>query len=90
MKVLSKSRIFHPHITSKNTICGGSPSIYGTRITVWSIIKWYKIGMSVEEIMREFPQLAPAQIHNAFSYYYDHQKEIEKAISELEAARTEI
>ncbi len=31
--------------------------------------------------MREFPQLTPSQVHDAFSYYYDNQKEIEVDIS---------
>lgn len=84
MKTLVKSNIFHPYVTSNKSICGGAPSIDGTRIPVWSIIKWYKIGMSIEEIMNEFPQLMPAQIHDAFSYYYDHQNEIEKEIAENE------
>lgn len=34
--------------------------------------------------MREFPQLTPSQVHDAFSYYYDNQKEIEGDIAENE------
>jgi uncharacterized protein (DUF433 family) len=40
--------------------------------------------MPVEDIIREFPQLAPAQVHDAFSYYYDNPDEIEQDISENE------
>ncbi|MCR4292039.1 MAG: DUF433 domain-containing protein [Candidatus Kuenenia sp.] len=40
--------------------------------------------MSVEDIIREFPQLTPSQIHDAFSYYYDDQEEVEKDIAENE------
>ena len=77
----NKSKI-HPYVSSKKGVCGGRSIIKGTRIPVWSIIKWYKLGLSVEEIMREFPQLAPAQIHDAFSFYYDNPKEIEKDIAD--------
>ncbi len=72
------------YITYEKGVCGGRSIIDGTRIPVWSIIKWYKIGMSLEEIMREFPKLTPAQIHDAFSYYYDNLKEIERDIAENE------
>jgi uncharacterized protein (DUF433 family) len=83
MFAVKKSKI-HPYITRKKGVCGGRSVIEGTRIPVWSIIKWYKLGMTLEEIMREFPQLTPAQIHDAFSYYYDNLEEIERDISENE------
>ena len=51
---------------------------------VVALIKWYKLGFSVEDIMREFPQLHPSQVYDAFSYYYDHQEEIEHDIRENE------
>lgn len=74
-----------PYISKQKCVCGGKSVIEGTRIPVWSIIKWYKVGMPVEDIIREFPQLTPSQIHDAFSYYYDNQEEIEKDIVENEA-----
>ena len=80
---VKKSKV-HPYITHKRGVCGGRSIIKGTRIPVWSIMKWYKLGISLEEIMREFPQLTPAQIHDAFSYYYDDLEEIEKDIAENE------
>jgi type III restriction enzyme len=80
---VKKSKI-HPYVYSKKGVCGGRSIIKGTRIPVWSIISWYKLGLSVEEIMREFSQLTPAQIHDAFSYYYDNPKEIEKDIKDNE------
>ena len=80
---VKKSRV-HPYTTRKKGVCGGRSIIEGTRIPVWSIIRWYKLGMSVEEIMREFPQLTHSQVHDAFSYYYDNQKEIEGDIAENE------
>ncbi len=82
MSIAIKKIKTHSYITRKKGICGGRSIIKGTRIPVWSIIKWYKAGMSIEEIIREFPQLSPAQIHDAFSYYYDNLEEIEKDIAE--------
>ena len=36
--------------------------------------------MSAEELVRTFPHLTLAQVHDALSYYYDHQAEIDKEI----------
>ena len=74
----------HFYIVSNKEICSGKPIIKNTRIPVWSIIKWYKLGFSIEEILREFPQLTPAQVHDAFSYYYDNKESIENEIAENE------
>jgi type III restriction enzyme len=82
MKIAIKKAKAHPYISFTKGICGGRAVIAGTRIPVWSIIKWYKLGMSLEEILKEFSQLSPAQIHDAFSYYYDFQDEIEQEIGE--------
>lgn len=84
MGLAVKKAKMHPHITSKKGVCGGRNIIEGTRIPVWSIIKWYKLGMSIEDIIREFPQLTPSQVHDAFSYYYDNKEEIEKDIADNE------
>jgi uncharacterized protein (DUF433 family) len=35
----------HPYITRKKGVCGGRSIIAGTRIPIWSIMKWYKIGI---------------------------------------------
>lgn len=80
---MGKSKM-HPYISRQKGVCGGRSVIEGTRIPIWSIIKWYKVGMSVEDIIREFPQLSPSQVHDAFSYYYDNQEEVEKDIVENE------
>ena len=49
-------------------------------------------GMTPEDIHREFPVLSMAQIHAAFSYYYDHQAEydaeIASQVEEAERLRT--
>ncbi len=84
MRLAHNKSKMHPYISAKKGICGGRSVIEGTRIPVWSIIRWYKLGMTFEEIVREFPQLNPAQIHDAFSYYYDNQQEIERDIKDNE------
>lgn len=70
----------HPYITQKEGVCGGRPIIAGTRIPVSCVIECYKEGMDIDEILDQFPHLTPAQVHDAFSFYYDHQEEIEEEI----------
>ena len=70
----------HPYIEHKADTCGGRAIITGTRIAV-SLIAWhYKQGRTVDEILQSYPHLTPAQVHDALSYYFDHQSEIEEEI----------
>ena len=75
------------YITRVPGVCGGRPVIKGTRTPVKAIIGYYKLGFSVEEILEGLPHLTPAQVHEALSYYYDHQVEIEQDIEESRVER---
>ena len=57
--------------------CGGQPVVAGTRIRVATILVCYRQGMSVEEIVQQYPSLRPADVHDALAYGYDHLEEIE-------------
>ncbi len=70
------------YVTRTPEILEGRPIIKGTRIPVKAIVGYYKMGMSIEEILEGLPPLTPAQVHEALSYYYDHQEEIEQDIAE--------
>ncbi len=69
-------------ITCHPNVCGGQPVIAGTRTPVKSIVGYYKMGLSVEEILEGLPHLSPAQVFAALSYYHDHQAEIERDIED--------
>ena len=72
------------HITRVPGVCGGRPIIKGTRTAVKSVVGYYKMGLSVEEILKGLPHLTPAQVYEALSYYHDHQAEIERDIEETQ------
>jgi uncharacterized protein (DUF433 family) len=57
--------------------CGGQPVVGGTRVRVAIVLACYRQGMSVEEIVQQYPSLRPADIHDALAYAYDHLDEIE-------------
>ena len=71
-----------PYITRSPDVCGGQPVLAGTRTPVKSIVGYYKMGMSVEEILEGLPHLTPAQVFAALSYYHDHQAGIEQDIAD--------
>ena len=71
----------HPYIEQKIDTREGRPILRGTRIGV-SLIAWQcKQGRTVDEILQHYPHLTPAQVaHDALSYDFDHQSEIEEEI----------
>jgi uncharacterized protein (DUF433 family) len=57
--------------------CGGQAVVVGTRIRVATILTSYRQGMSIEEIVQQYPHLKPADVHDALAYAYDHLDEID-------------
>ena len=47
---------------------GGKPVIRGTRIPVYLILEMLANGMSVEEILREYPELTEEDVKEALKY----------------------
>jgi uncharacterized protein (DUF433 family) len=78
----------HPHVERRDGVQGGRPVIKGTRFPVSSIVQNYRRGLSVDDILREFPHLTPAQVHDALSYYYDNQAQVDQEIKALDNVTT--
>jgi len=55
---------------------GGRAVVAGTRIRVCVIAAAYRDGMPVEEVLRQYPHLRAADVHDALAYAYDHPEEI--------------
>ena len=72
-------------------LAGGPTAVVkGTRIPVSILVGYLKLGETPESIVQQvLPHLTLAQVHDALSYYYDHQAEIdrERAENTEEAAR---
>ena len=72
-------RTEYPHIVRIDGVLGGEAIIEGTRIAVGHITGYYyKVGMTVEDILAEWDYLTPAQLFSALAYYHDHQREIDE------------
>jgi len=79
-KAVSPQQTEHPYIVRVEGVCGGRPIIKVTRISVRHIAELYKRGDTVDEILKGHPHLSAAAVHDAISYYLDHQEEIEQEI----------
>ena len=47
---------------------GGKPVIKGTRIPVYLILEMLANGMSIEEILKEYPELTEEDVREAIRY----------------------
>ena len=70
----------HPYIVCTPGICGGSPRIRDSRISVRTIAELYRQGEPASEILATYPHLDPRAVHDAIGYYLDHRQEIEAEI----------
>jgi uncharacterized protein (DUF433 family) len=61
----------YQYITATPGILGGKPCIKGTRISVELVLETVAGGASVEDIVREFPQLSTAAVQEAIRYALD-------------------
>jgi len=56
------------YITSDKNIRFGKPVITGTRIAVQDVLGWITAGMSIDEIIYDFPELNKEQINACLEY----------------------
>ena len=56
------------YITIDPEVCFGKPCIKGTRICIGDILKWLSIGMTVEEIIEDYPELQDVHIRAALAF----------------------
>lgn len=74
------------HIEIMQGAGGPKACIKGSRIRVQDVAIWReKLGLSVDEIVDQYPQLTMADVYAALAYYWDHRDEIERKIAEDDA-----
>ncbi|MBW4604520.1 MAG: DUF433 domain-containing protein [Calothrix sp. FI2-JRJ7] len=69
-------------ITKTPGVCGGDARIAKTRIPVWSLINYRRLGASDATILEAFPHLTAVNLVKAWAYADAHQSEMELAIRE--------
>ena len=67
---------YHDIITIEPGKMGGKPCIKGLRITVSNILDYMASGMSIEEILDDFPDLNENDIRACLSFAADRERKI--------------
>jgi uncharacterized protein (DUF433 family) len=56
--------------------CGGKPCVRGLRMTVYDVLDYLASGMSVEEILADFPDLTRDDVQACLAFAADREKHI--------------
>jgi len=75
-----------PGIEKIDNVAGGEACIVRTRIPVWTLENFRRLGWSEATILENYPALRAADLVNAWGYVDAHLDEINRAIHENEAA----
>ena len=73
-------------ISKKPGIVGGDACISGTRIPVWNLVEYQRLGASDLKILEAYPQLTATDLYHAWVYADAFVDEINAAIKANEAA----
>jgi uncharacterized protein (DUF433 family) len=73
-------------ISKTSGIVGGDACIAGTRIPVWDLVEYRRMGASDLKILEAYPQLTATDLYHAWSYADAFPDEINGAIETNQAA----
>jgi uncharacterized protein (DUF433 family) len=75
-----------PGIEKTPGVAGGAACIVRTRISVWVLENYRRLGWTEAKILANYPTLRAADPVHAWAYVDAHRQEIDEAIKENEAA----
>jgi len=64
------------HIEIKPDVRSGKPCVKGTRITVYDIMDYLAGGMTVNEVVADFPQLTVESVRACLAYAADRERRL--------------
>jgi uncharacterized protein (DUF433 family) len=67
---------YRDYIEINSSIRFGRPCIKGTRISVYDVLNWLASGMTIQEIIEDFPELNKDQILACLSYAADREHKL--------------
>lgn len=67
---------YQDRITIEPGKCGGKPCIRGLRITVYDVLEYLASGMSEDQILRDFPDLAREDIRACLAFAADRERKL--------------
>jgi uncharacterized protein (DUF433 family) len=62
-------------------ICGGRLRIDGTRMTVNQIVTLHRQGLSVEEIVSQYPRRTMSEIYTVLAWYHANKEDFDKELA---------
>ena len=62
---------YKKYISIDSNIRFGKPIITGTRISVYDVLSWFANGMTIAEIIEDFPELNEVQVKACLAYAAD-------------------
>ena len=75
-----------PGIDASPAVCGGDPCIARTRIPVWLLERYRRLGVSERDLLDSYPSLRAEDLANAWAYSRIHAAELERQMRENEEA----
>lgn len=70
---------YRPYITIEPGKRGGKPCIRGLRITVYDVLEYLASGMSIDDIVSDFPDLTSDDVRACLAFAADREKRLVKA-----------
>jgi len=67
---------YRSYITMEPGKRGGKPCIRGLRITVYDVLVYLASGMSVDDIVSDFPDLRPDDVRACLAFAADREKRL--------------
>jgi uncharacterized protein (DUF433 family) len=71
-------------VSKKPDRCGGEACVRDTRITIWGLIAYRRLGLLDREILDAVQGLTQSDLNAAWEYAAEHDDEIEQAIHDNE------
>lgn len=75
-----------PGIEKTSGVVGGDACIVRTRIPVWALEGYQRLGLSDAQLLENFPTLKMADLRNTWAYVASHRAEVDQAIRDNQAA----
>lgn len=82
----SEKNYFRSGVEKTANVIGGDACIVGTRIPVWALEGYRRLGWREAQILENYPTLRAADLVNAWAYVATHPEEIDQALREQEEA----
>src|SRR3990170_6608205 len=75
--MVSKVRTEHPHVVVSRGAGGDRATVRGTSLSVALVAALFNSGETPAGLLAMYPNLTPAALYDAISYYFDHKARID-------------